>query len=243
MANQDTIHHQSGDEKETILQMLDLVKDGLKNTWTMSSKKRKKKTEELEELRTKISALDESQIGLALEASGPASCLPRREFGFARQLYAAKEMKRQLAAALKIVDAQTAGKDNWKEQLDDDMSYDESAQNTEGSDGDLSEDSESVVVTTSNVETKDGPLGVSITTWRRHKFGADEDSADAEADADASNGGSLEEVSISFGDGIVVRATTRTKVVRFADVKPTAEDNIARAKELLRNAKRVKNSL
>jgi len=254
------IQHRSGEEKEVVLQMIDIIKDGLENKWTMSAKKKKKKIEELEVIRSKLQALDESQVGLVLEASASPGCLPRREAGFGlRYSYAHREIKRQLSAALRAVDEQTtsvpppgsftAGDVN---DSDEGISIDDSilAQATNISDeSDLSEDSESVVVTTSNLETDDGPLGVSITTWRRHKHSetpaSDSNDEDAEGNSETEGSGhnSLEEVSISFGEGLVIRATTRTKTVRFVDIKPSAEDNIRRAKELLRNAKLLKNKL
>jgi hypothetical protein len=245
--------------------MLDVVQDGLEKTWTMSAKKKKKKIVELEEIRAKIQELDESQIGLVLEASINPRCLPRIDVSFGqRYSYAHREMKRQLSAALQVVDEQTtsirsdcctAGEYDstrnidFKIDSDEGISFDDSiaAQQTDVSDKTgLSEDSESVVVTTSNLETDDGPLGVSITTWRRHKFSAtptQKSIGEASDEAEEADENSLEEVSISFGEGLVIRATTRTKIVRFVDVKPTVEDNIARAKELLRNARCIQNSL
>jgi len=273
----DSYHmHKNGQEKEHVLQMLDIVQEGLQKAWTISSRKKKKKMAELELIRRKIIDADESKIGLALDDTIASRCLPRREIGFGKRYsYAHKEMTRHISAALTAVDAHTtsirsdagtAGTLDAKvdfmielenegtsidssarssvisAQYDADAEYEKNDKTSDTIDeADLSEEdsSENVVVTTSNLKSDDGPLGVSITTWRRHKFSGTKKSPNLDNSLETSDDdvNTLEEVNISFGEGISVRATTRTKCVRFVDIKPTAEDNIARAKELLKNAR------
>ncbi len=62
----------------------------------------------------------------------------------------------------------------------------------------------------------------------------DDESDDGKSDDD-NDDGTIEEIVVSMGD-IVVRAT-RSKRVRFSGVKPTMEENLTRANELLRRAK------
>jgi hypothetical protein len=132
------------------------------------------------------------------------------------------------------------------------------------------------VITTCSVQDENGPLGFSITTWRKHTLkessgrglvgqtkGArtgttgsstksnpnDEeeelakDASATEESSDSQNiklgGGNgtesdeaLEQVSVRFGKGGIVHAS-RTRSVRFKGIKPSTEDNIFRAKELL----------
>jgi len=129
---------------------------------------------------------------------------------------------------------------------------------------DESESFTDVVVTTCNVETDLGdPLGVSITTWSRRKLNTesmrstktnlasivpaeakaaktdDSDEENGDDDADDGNEESLEEVSVSFGDGIVLHAS-RTRSVRFTGIKPSTDDNINRALELLNSARELR---
>jgi len=138
--------------------------------------------------------------------------------------------------------------------------------------------SSSHVITTCSVQDENGPLGFSITTWRKHTLkessgrggllgqakGArtatastksnpneeeeellakDASSATEESTSDSQNiklgGGNgtesdeaLEQVSVRFGKGGIVHAS-RTRSVRFKGIKPSSEDNIFRAKELL----------
>ena len=130
------------------------------------------------------------------------------------------------------------------------------------SSGDLSEDSagdiNDVVLTTCNVENDLGPLGVSITTWSRRKINgesirsrttaqlvaeaeATSDSDDDEDDGEEEEEQTVEEVQVAIGK-LVVHAT-RSRSVRFSGVKPTTEDNISRAMELLRNAKMMRKKM
>lgn len=124
----------------------------------------------------------------------------------------------------------------------------------------VSEGSDDVVVTTCNVESDLGPLGVSITTWSRRKLNTESirsrstiaeavaeaertsESDDEEEDDDEENNETLEEVSVSIGDKVVVHAS-RTRSVRFTGVKPTTEDNIYRAMELLQSAKLMREKM
>lgn len=291
------IQQYTGDEKLAALQMLDLVMDGLEKSWAITPQKKKKKLEELHDIRQQISEIDDSQVGMVLENSVTSKCLPG--FGTFGQRHARKELTKQLAATLKMLQKQTnsfrtdvgtAGdNDSIREDIDhvllefdDSASADESAVESMAShnisalsagaydadgedddknmsfcskDSDLSDGSDAVVVSTSELASDaTGPLGVSITTWRRKKVSdlnkencSTKDNASATEkessdDDDDAYQNSLEEISVSFGSGLVVRATTRTKKVRFADVKPTAEDNINRARELLRNARQMKKS-
>jgi len=289
----------AGDEKLAALQMLDLVTDDLEKSWTITPQKKKKKLEELHDIRQQILAIDDSKVGMVLENSINSKCLP----GFATfgQRHARKELTKQLAATLKMLQKQTdsvrtdvgtAGDDDHIREdvdrvlleFDDSASVDErsavesmashnisslsaGAYDADGEedyknlsfgsskDSDLSDGSDAVVVTTCSELASDttGPLGVSISTiWRRKKVNdlnkencstqdnasaTDKESSDDDDDAYQNT---LEEISVSFGSGLVVRATTRTKKVRFADLKPTTEDNINRARELLRNARQMK---
>jgi len=260
-----------------VLEMLDMVKYSLEKAWTISSKRKHQKLEELEQIRQKIMAIDESRMGMVLENSISSKCLPG--FGFTNS--ARKEMEKQLATTLRFLDGQTTSirsdvstlggtvRDlDIADELNDSFSLEsESATNTLNTaeydaDGeveksthsieDLSEGSEDVLVTTSNLESDTGPLGVSITTWRRRKVLEDTSSNECKRANDASSTGetsdddayhdAVEEVTVSFGDGLVVRAT-RAKSVSFFGVKPTVEDNVNRAKELLRNARLMKSDL
>lgn len=273
--------------------MLDLVIDSLEKAWAITPQKKKKKLEELEDIRQQILAIDDSEVGMVLENSMTSKCLPG--FGGFGQRHARKELTNQLAAALKLLKEQThsirsntatdGNNSSCRDadlliDFDDSFSVDESAAESTISlnmtnlsigaydadgeednknisfssrDSDISDGFDDVLVTTSAL-TSDatGPLGVSITTWRRHKLNdtktkekniksehsstTEKESSDEEDDAYQN---SLEEISVSFGSGLVVRATTRTKTVRFANVKPTTEDNINRARELLRNARQL----
>mmetsp|Transcript_29452 Transcript_29452/g.34131 ORF Transcript_29452/g.34131 Transcript_29452/m.34131 type:complete len:99 (+) Transcript_29452:105-401(+) len=67
----------------------------------------------------------------------------------------------------------------------------------------------------------------------------DSDEEDGDDDADDGNEESLEEVSVSFGDGIVLHAS-RTRSVRFTGIKPSTDDNINRALELLNSARELR---
>jgi hypothetical protein len=120
-----------------------------------------------------------------------------------------------------------------------------------------------VVVTTCNIEDNLGPLGVSITTWNRRKLNeesmrsrsaiaaaieeaenthdSDEEDNSNDNDCERSDEGSLEEVSVAIGKFVV--HASRTRSVRFSGVKPSTEDNINRAMELLQNAKRMRENM
>mmetsp|Transcript_2363 Transcript_2363/g.3640 ORF Transcript_2363/g.3640 Transcript_2363/m.3640 type:complete len:299 (-) Transcript_2363:31-927(-) len=291
------IQQYAGDEKLAALQMIDLVTDGLEKSWTITPQKKKKKLEELHDIRQQISAIDDSMVGMVLENSVTSNCLPG--FSTFGQRRARKELTKQLAATLKMLQKQTdsvrtdvgtAGdNDSIREdvnrvllEFDDSDSVDESAVESLAShnisalspgaydadgeedyknmsfsskDSDLSDGSDAVVVTTSELASDaSGPLGVSITTWRRGKMSdlnkencSTKDNASATEkessdDDDDAYQNTLEEISVSFGSSLVVRATKQTKKVRFADLKPTTEDNINRARELLRNARQMKKS-
>ncbi len=127
----------------------------------------------------------------------------------------------------------------------------------------VSEGSDDVVVTTCNVESDLGPLGVSITTWSRRKLNTEsmrsrstiaeavaeaertsesDDEDEDDDDDDEENNETLEEVSVSIGDKVVVHAS-RTRSVRFIGIKPTTEDNIHRAMELLQSAKLMREKM
>ncbi len=122
----------------------------------------------------------------------------------------------------------------------------------------LSEDSDDVVVTTYNVENDVGPLGVSITTWSRRKLNSESmrsrmtaslvaeaegtSGSDDEDDEDDDNEEeTVEEVQVAIGD-VVVHAS-RTRSVRFSGIKPTTEDNINRAMELLKSARMMREKM
>ncbi len=125
----------------------------------------------------------------------------------------------------------------------------------------LSQDDSDIVVTTCNVENEFGcPLGVSITTWSRRKLiresmgskSSIEDSLAESGRSEDNDGGgnnnedeqTLEEVSVTFGDKdqIVVHAS-RTRSVRFTGIKPSSDDNINRAMELLKNARLMREKM
>jgi hypothetical protein len=290
------IQQYTGDEKLGAIQMLDLVMNSLEKTWTITPQKKKKKLEELEDIRQQILAIDDSKVGMVLENSMTSKCLPG--LGIFGQRQARKELTNQFSATLHFLKNQThsirsntatdGNNSSCRDadlliDFDDSLSVDESAAGSTNSlnmtnlsveayDADGEQDDKNIsyssskdsntgvgfddVLVTTSALTSDttGPLGVSITTWRRHKLNdtrakekdrksersstTEKDSSDEDEDDDAYQN-SLEEISVSFGSGLVVRATTRTKTVRFANVKPTMEDNINRARELLKSASQM----
>lgn len=284
------IHQSVGDEKQSALEMLDLVSSSLERAW-MSSDKKKEKLAQIEALRKQIHAVDDCKLNMMMENSVTSKCVPG--IGFFSQRSVRKEITQQLATALKFLQQQnmsirsdecTAG-DNEIMLMDglsiaDDESSMQSEADTNVSIGPdvkaltdedtdplntsfgsnesgISDGSDNVVVTTSCLTSEaTGPLGVSITTWHRKNLanessvgeykekeseeGESTDEENLEAKENEKYNKSLEEISVSFGPSLTIRATTRTKSVRFADLKPTTEDNIQRARELLKNAKRAK---
>ena len=286
----DPIHQCVGDEKQSALEMLDLVSSSLERAW-MSCEKKKEKLAQIETLRMQIHAVDDCKLNMMMENSVSSKCVPG--LGLFSQRSVRKEITHQLAAALKVLQQQnisirsdecTAGDhneitlmdglsiadDETTLQSDTNVSIGPDAKTLNDEDTDplntsfgsnesgLSDGSDDVVITTSCLTSEaTGPLGVSITTWHRKKVASqesnsgerkdkeikDKESTDEEileAKENEKYNKSLEEISVSFGPSLTIRATTRTKSVRFADLKPTTEDNIQRARELLKNAKRAK---
>ena len=286
----DPIHQCVGDEKQSALEMLNLVSSSLERAW-MSSDKKKEKLAQIETLRMQIHAVDDCKLNMMMENSVSSKCVPG--LGLFSQRSVRKEITHQLAAALKVLQQQnisirsdecTAGDhneitlmdglsiadDETTLQSDTNVSIGPDAKTLNDEDTDplntsfgsnesgLSDGSDDVVITTSCLTSEaTGPLGVSITTWHRKKVASqesnsgehkdkeieDKESTDEEileAKENEKYNKSLEEISVSFGPSLTIRATTRTKSVRFADLKPTTEDNIQRARELLKNAKRAK---
>lgn len=260
--------------------MLTMVKSSLENAWFMSCggrKKRQQKLETLEELTKKIeSCPDDMNLSMVLEdVVSPKSCAPPL-FGTKRN----KLAERQLNSTMRFLDKHMnrEGEENDDTNKPNDKlemmtaqshissekssvftasNYDADTElcSSRGSSSfGLSEDSSDVVVTTCNVESNLGPLGVSITTWnRRHlnsekmRPGSSNSDLSIETEKkcnsdDDEDGSLLEEVSVSIGDKIVVRAS-RTRSVRFTGVKPSTEDNINRAMELLQNAKLMREKM
>ncbi|GFH49275.1 predicted protein [Chaetoceros tenuissimus] len=288
------IHQSVGDEKQSALEMLNLVSSSIERAW-MSSDKKKEKLAQIEALRMQIHAVDDCKLNMMMENSVSSKCVPG--MGFFSQRSVRKEITQQLATALNVLQQQnmsirssirsdecTAG-DHIEITLMDDLSIaddentlqsdtnvsigpDVKALNDEDTDPlntsfgsnetGISDGSDDVVVTTSCLTSEaTGPLGVSITTWHRKKVANEESNLGEQKDKENEDGEStdeenleakenekynksLEEISVSFGPSLTIRATTRTKSVRFADLKPTTEDNIQRARELLKNAKRAK---
>ena len=284
------IHQCVGDEKQSALEMLDLVSSSLERAW-MSSDKKKEKLAQIEALRMQIHAVDDCKLNMMMENSVSSKCVPG--MGFFSQRSVRKEITQQLATALKVLQQQntsirsdecTAGDYNEITLMDglsiaDDENTLQSDTNVSigpdlkalsdedtdplntsfgSNETGISDGSDDVVVTTSCLTSEaTGPLGVSITTWHRKKISNEESNSgdqndkenedgestneeDLEAKENEKYNKSLEEISVSFGPSLTIRATTRTKSVRFADLKPTTEDNIQRARELLKNAKRAK---
>lgn len=266
--------------KEEILDILTIVKGSLEKAWSVSCggrKKKLKKLEALEELKTKLeSCPDDVNLSMVLEnAMAPRSCVPPL---FGRNTN--KLIEKQLNTALQFLDEHMNKHNNESDHAkisnsfaeDEEIttalshnsslasntithtSYDADSEreiNETLSDG-LSEGSDDVVITTCNVQGDLGPLGVSITTWSRRKLHGDSmrsrstifdsvaeaektSDSDDEGKSDEEDDGRLEEVSVSVGN-IVVHAS-RTRSVRFSGVKPSTEDNISRAIQLLQNAK------
>jgi hypothetical protein len=275
--------------KEEILDILTIVKDSLEKAWSVSCggrKKKLKKLETLEELKTKLeSCPDDVNLSMVLEnAIAPSSCVPPL---FGRNTN--KLMEKQLNTTLQFLDEHMNKHDNESDHAKISNSFAEDGEELEVttalshnsslasttithtsydadsereinetlSDG-LSEGSNDVVITTCNVQGDLGPLGVSITTWSRRKLHGDSmrsrstifDSVaeaektsdlDDEGKSDEGDDGRLEEVSVSVGN--IVVHTSRTRSVRFSGVKPSTEDNINRAIQLLQNAKLKKQQM
>lgn len=295
--------------KQNLLEMLDMVKLQIANTWTMSAKRKQEKLKELDNIKTRILNANDS-MAMFMENSMSTKCMPTMRTRKIR-----KDFEKQLIETVNLMDpiggsfrsdVSTVGGDsiypnpsNFSFEFDD-LSLEDTAttadsnleshkkdsnsttDNTSSSDG-----SDDVVVTTSSLRSDDGPIGVSITTWKLQKFNkkstttpvssserrqkfiamdkdeeslfsnsptipencsivshshdeSDADEVEKEEDQrDGSNTSSVEEFQITFGDGIAVQAS-KNKTVRFMNVKPSAEDNINRAKALLADAKRVK---
>lgn len=123
-------------------------------------------------------------------------------------------------------------------------------------DSDSTYSAEDVSIMTSSLSSPAGPLGVSLTTWRRQNIKDETLIRRNQRSSSRSNlqkeiskndiatnehNGLLEEVSVTLGEGMVVHAT-RKKSVRFAGVKPTVEDNLNRARELLVRARQIADS-
>mmetsp|Transcript_2415 Transcript_2415/g.3613 ORF Transcript_2415/g.3613 Transcript_2415/m.3613 type:complete len:314 (+) Transcript_2415:102-1043(+) len=128
-------------------------------------------------------------------------------------------------------------------------------------DTDSTDSADDMSIMTSSLSSPSGPLGVSVTTWRRQSIKDEtlirrnqrsssrpnlsrESSKSDTSKSDISTNehhGLLEEVSVTLGEGIVVHAT-RKKSVRFVGVKPTVEDNLNRARELLHRARQMSDS-
>ena len=268
--------------KNEILDMLNMVKSSLQKAWFMSCggrKKRLQKLETLDELTKKIeSCPDDMNLSMVLEdVVSTKSCAPPL-FGMKRN----KLAERQLNASMRFLDEHmnregeesddtTMGKNEQFEMMtahSHESSENSSVFTASNYDADtercasrgsssfgLSEDSSDVVVTTCNVESDLGPLGVSITTWNRRHLSREtmrptsassdsiaEATKTSDSDDNDDDGSLLEEVSVSIGDKIVVRAS-RTRSVRFTGVKPSTEDNINRAMELLENAKLMRQKM
>lgn len=296
-----THFHLSDDQKtqkNELLKMIDILKKSLEKSWSFASKNKKKKLHELEEIKLKLEALDESQIELILIHNLMASnCLRLRP----RINHNA--LKNQLSSSLKFIDGITSsirsdvstnGDDSDGSDLlvtidfNDFNSINEANQEESGSkfktlntyesllgrDCEITCDSETdslsegllskgsiddISVMTSSLRSASSPLGLSITTWNRHSL---KNKIREECEPDYNDGGSsgisheldnaheqdlfsddgqLEEIAVTVGDTFVIHATrsSRQRIVRFAGIKPTLEENLDRAKQLLSKAKSV----
>jgi hypothetical protein len=295
--------------KDHLLEMVDMVKLQIANTWTMSSKRKQEKIGELDKIRNRIINANDS-MAMVMENSMPTKCMPTMRTRKVR-----KDFEKQLVETVNLIDpigasfrsdVGTIGGDsvypkasNFSAEFDDlsledtattaDSNLDDSLKKDDNlfTDNNSSSDgSDDVIVNPSSLRSDDGPIGVSITTWKLHKFNkatspmssserrqkfitrdkgeefllsktptipennavpfhSDTESNLEEATNEdnqrdeESDTSSIEEFQITFGDGIAVQAS-KNKSVRFMGIKPTAEDNINRAKSLLASAKSAK---
>lgn len=187
----DCMKHQI--RKEHLLEMLEMVKLQIANTWTMSAKRKQEKLKELDKIKTRIINANDS-MSMVMENTMSTKCMPtigtrniRKDFE--KQLIDTVNMLDPVGASFRS-DVSTIGGDsmypkasNFSFEFDDlsledtaataDSNLDDSLKkdgtssidNTSSSDG-----SDDVIVNTSSLTSGDGPLGVSITTWKLHKF-------------------------------------------------------------------------
>lgn len=297
--------------KDHLLEMVDMVKLQIANTWTMSSKRKQEKLGELDKIRNRIINANDS-MAMVMENSMSTKCMPTMRTRKIR-----KDFEKQLVETVNLIDpigasfrsdVGTIGGDsvypkasNFSIEFDDlsledtattaDSNLDDSLKKDDNlfTDNNSSSDgSDDVMVSTSSLRSDDGPIGVSITTWKLHKFNkatstspmssserrqkfitrdkdedfllsktptipendpvpshSDNESNSEEATKEEnqrdeeSDTSSIEEFQITFGDGIAVQAS-KNKSVRFMGIKPSAEDNINRAKSLLASARSAK---
>lgn len=292
--------------KSEVLEILDLIQEGIESSVYFRFGKRQKKLRILARVREKVMAsTDQLSLARAMDgdAVADASCLPSMRRRALKGKEEVGELRLQVTSALKFLNSRARlarkealeaikeGQESSPPELDetydedDEFSEDdtaasgnydgdtekdnlsntglsscESTNDGEGEDcaSSSSQDQPSHIVTTCSVEDEHGPLGFSITTWRKYtlkessglgkkaavsnpsseapKSGADGD-GDGENNTDETKQGTesdegLEQVSVRFGKGGIVHAS-RTRSVRFKGIKPSTDDNIFRAKELL----------
>lgn len=296
--------------KSEVLEILDLIQEGIESSVYFRWGKRQKKLKLLSRVRDKVLASTD-QLSLARAMDGDAvmdaSCMPTlRRKASLKGKEEVGELRLQVTSALKFLNSRarktrreslgavTEGEEALEspsppeldETYDGELSEDDTADVASGNyDGDTEqmsntglsscestndgddaygEEDSSHVVTTCTLQDENGPLGFSITTWRKHTLketsgpkrpketssspiaktvqngSVTEESSDSQTKAGNDNGSNpgtesdeaLEQVSVRFGKGGIVHAS-RTRSVRFKGIKPSTDDNIFRARELL----------